>query len=155
MRATFAAGCFRTVEAAFRRVPGVSSITTGYMGGTQAHPAPRDVNAGMTDHAQVVHLDFDPQVVSFAELLHVFWECHDPTTLNRQGLDIGPQYRSAVFFHTPEQHQTAIASKAARDRSGRHARPTVTRIEPATEFWPASMSEVCESDTRASRCGVD
>ena len=136
-KATFAAGCFWGVEAAFRQVPGVLSTAVGYSGGTLDTPTYADVCEGNTGHAEVVEVDFDPARVSYDALLDVFWENHDPTTLNRQGPDVGEQYRSAVFFHDPEQEKTARASKEKLGQSGRFRRPIVTEITPASRFWRA------------------
>jgi peptide-methionine (S)-S-oxide reductase len=134
--ATFGAGCFWGVEAAFRKLNGVVSTAVGYMGGTLANPTYEDVCTDRTGHAEVVQVEFDPSRVSYDDLLRVFWENHDPTTLNRQGPDVGTQYRSAIFFHTPEQEAAARASKD-RQASGRFARSIVTEITPAGTFWRA------------------
>jgi peptide-methionine (S)-S-oxide reductase len=136
-KATFGAGCFWGVEAAFRQVKGVISTTVGYSGGTFQNPTYKDVCSGRTGHAEVVEVEYDPSQVSYEELLNVFWENHDPTQMNRQGPDIGAQYRSAIFFHTPEQEVAARASKEALERSGRYKRPIVTEITPASEFYRA------------------
>ena len=136
-KATFGAGCFWGVEATFRQVPGVVSTAVGYLGGTLANPTYQDVCPGRTGHAEVVEVEYDPARVSYDELLAVFWDNHDPTTLNRQGPDVGTQYRSAIFFHTPEQEAAALASRDERERSGRHRRPIVTEITPATAFYRA------------------
>jgi peptide-methionine (S)-S-oxide reductase len=136
-KATFGAGCFWGVEAAFRQVPGVLSTAVGYSGGKLEAPTYADVCSGSTGHAEVVEVDFDPARVSYDALLDVFWENHDPTTLNRQGPDVGEQYRSAVFFHDPEQEKTARASKEKLEKSGRFRRPIVTEITPASRFWRA------------------
>jgi peptide-methionine (S)-S-oxide reductase len=136
-KATFAAGCFWGVEAAFRQIKGVVSTAVGYMGGTMKDPTYQDVCTGRTGHAEAVQVEFDPAQAPYQELLRVFWENHDPTTLNRQGPDVGTQYRSAIFFHTPEQEAAAQASRDALARSGRYKRPIVTEIAPAPEFWPA------------------
>jgi peptide-methionine (S)-S-oxide reductase len=135
--ATFGAGCFWGVEAAFRQIKGVTSTAVGYLGGTLENPTYKDVCTGTTGHAEVVQVEYDPAAVSYEDLLNVFWTNHDPTTLNRQGPDVGIQYRSAIFFHTPEQEATAKASKEGLDRSGRFRRPIVTEITPASEFYPA------------------
>ncbi len=135
--ATFAAGCFWGVEETFRQVPGVSETAVGYMGGDVQDPSYHDVCTGMTGHAEVVHLSFDPSLVSYEALVEIFWRCHDPTQLNRQGPDLGTQYRTAIFFHSPEQEQAARASLQERDASGDYLRPIATVIEPAREFWPA------------------
>jgi peptide-methionine (S)-S-oxide reductase len=136
--ATFAAGCFWGVEAAFRRVKGVLSTTVGYSGGTFQNPTYKDVCSDKTGHAEVVQLEYDPSQVSYEDLLRVFWECHDPTTLNRQGPDAGTQYRSAIFFHTLEQRDAAIASKEKLQATDKYKnRKIVTEIAPASEFWRA------------------
>jgi peptide-methionine (S)-S-oxide reductase len=135
--ATFAAGCFWGVEAAFRAVPGVVGTTVGYSGGSFPNPTYHDVCTGRTGHAEVVQVEYDPALVSYQELLRVFWENHDPTTLNRQGPDHGTQYRSAIFFHTPEQQAAALASKQQLERAGTYKRPIVTEITPASAFYRA------------------
>lgn len=134
---TFAAGCFWGVEAAFREISGVASTRVGYTGGTVDHPTYRDVCSGRTGHAESVEVTFDPGVVSYDKLLDVFWENHDPTTLNRQGPDVGAQYRSAIFFHNSEQEAAAQASKEKQQNSGKYKRDIVTEIAPATTFWEA------------------
>ncbi len=136
-KATFGAGCFWGIEAAFRQVPGVTSTAVGYMGGTLKNPTYQDVCSSRTGHAEVVQVEFDPSRVSYEQLLGVFWENHDPTTLNRQGPDVGTQYRSAIFFHTAQQEAAAKASAGALARSGRYKRPVVTEITPAPDFWRA------------------
>ncbi|HUJ31134.1 MAG TPA: peptide-methionine (S)-S-oxide reductase MsrA [Candidatus Acidoferrum sp.] len=136
-KATFAAGCFWGVEEAFRQVRGVTSTTVGYTGGTMKNPSYKDVCTGTTGHAEAVEVDFDPKQVSYEQLLSVFWQSHDPTTLNRQGPDVGTQYRSAIFFHDADQEAAARGSKAALERSGVFKRPIVTEIKPATEFYRA------------------
>ena len=135
--ATFGAGCFWGVEVAFRQVKGVTDAAAGYLGGHLENPTYEDVCSGRTGHAEVVQVEFDPAVVSYAELLDVFWQSHDPTTLNRQGPDVGAQYRSAIFYHTPEQAELAASSKRALAESGRFTRPIVTEITPATTFYQA------------------
>jgi peptide-methionine (S)-S-oxide reductase len=135
--ATFAAGCFWGVEAAFRAIPGVVATTVGYSGGSFPNPTYHDVCTGRTGHAEVVQVEYDPAKVSYQELLRVFWENHDPTTLNRQGPDHGTQYRSAIFFHTPEQQAAALASKQQLERAGTYKRPIVTEITPASAFYRA------------------
>ncbi len=135
--ATFGAGCFWGVEETFRRVPGVVDAAVGYMGGSLDHPTYKDVCTDRTGHAEVVQVTYDPAVVEYGKLLDVFWENHDPTTLNRQGPDHGTQYRSAIFFHTPEQAEAARESKKKLDESKRLRRPVVTEIVPAKEFWRA------------------
>jgi peptide-methionine (S)-S-oxide reductase len=136
-QATFGAGCFWGVEEAFRKVPGVVSTAVGYSGGTFDKPTYRDVCTGKTGHAEVVQVEFDPSMVTYEELLGVFWAVHDPTTLNRQGPDVGTQYRSAIFFHSPVQQAAAIASKEKCQASDRFKRPIVTEIAPASVFYRA------------------
>jgi peptide-methionine (S)-S-oxide reductase len=135
--ATFAAGCFWGVEAAFRQVEGVVSTRVGYTGGTVANPSYEQVCSGKTGHAEAVEIEYDPSEVSYGQLLNVFWENHDPTTLNRQGPDVGAQYRSAVFFNNPEQETAARASKDNLQQSGKYKRNIVTEITPASEFYEA------------------
>lgn len=136
-KATFGGGCFWGVETALRLVKGVTSATVGYSGGSLNDPTYEDVCSGKTGHAEVVQVEYDPSKVSYEELLEVFWNIHDPTILNRQGPDIGTQYRSAIFFHTPEQESVAIASKEKLQNSGRYKRPIVTEITSASEFYRA------------------
>jgi peptide-methionine (S)-S-oxide reductase len=136
-KATFGAGCFWGVEAAFRQMPGVVDAAVGYAGGTMPNPTYRDVCTDETGHAEVVEVTYDPARVSFDQLLNVFWENHDPTQLNRQGPDVGTQYRSAIFFHTPAQRDAATASKERLEKSGRYRRPIVTEITPAPTFYRA------------------
>jgi peptide-methionine (S)-S-oxide reductase len=134
-KATFGAGCFWGIEAEFRKVEGVVDVTVGYSGGALENPTYKDVCSGTTGHAEVVEVEYDPSKVSFEELLEVFWENHDPTTPNRQGPDVGTQYRSAIFFHTPEQEAAARASKE--QAQARFKNPIVTEITPAAEFYRA------------------
>jgi peptide-methionine (S)-S-oxide reductase len=136
-KATFGAGCFWGVEAAFRQVNGVTSTAVGYSGGNFPNATYKDVCSGKTGHAEVVQVEFDPAKVSYDDLLNVFWENHDPTTLNRQGPDVGEQYRSAIFFHTPAQQAAATASKEKLQASGKFRRPIVTEIAPAPAFYRA------------------
>ena len=137
MKATFGAGCFWCVEHVFRKINGVTGTSVGYMGGTTKNPTYEEVCTDTTGHAEVVQVDYDPSKISYDELLQVFWTNHDPTTLNRQGPDIGKQYRSAVFFHTPEQQQVAIKSKDEIEKSGKYNKKIVTEITPALEFYKA------------------
>ena len=136
-KATLGAGCFWGVEAAFRKIEGVASTTVGYAGGSFKDPTYKDVCSGKTGHAEVVQVEYDPSKVSYEELLRVFWNIHDPTTLNRQGPDIGTQYRSVVLFHNPEQEAAATASKQKLQSSGRYQKSIVTEITPASEFYRA------------------
>jgi len=136
-KATFSAGCFWGVEATFRQIPGVSGTRAGYTGGDSKNPTYKDVCSDRTGHAEAVEVEYDPAKVSYEDLLNVFWENHDPTQLNRQGPDFGTQYRSAIFFHSPEQEQAAQASKQERERSGQFSRPIVTQIVPAVTFYEA------------------
>lgn len=136
-RATFAAGCFWGVEAVFRQVDGVVSTRVGYTGGSQDNPSYEDVCTGVTGHTEAVEVDFDPSRVSYEELLQLFWDNHDPTTVNRQGPDVGTQYRSAIFFHTPEQQALATASKDRLQSSGAYEKEIVTEIVPASMFYLA------------------
>ncbi|MDE2058157.1 MAG: peptide-methionine (S)-S-oxide reductase MsrA [candidate division NC10 bacterium] len=136
-KATFGAGCFWGVEAAFRRVPGVVSTTVGYMGGYFENPSYRDVCSGTTGHAEVVQVDYDPSKVSYDNLLDIFWSIHDPTTLNRQGPDLGAQYRSVIFFHDADQQAAALTSKQKLELSRKHRQPVVTEITPASTFYRA------------------
>src|SRR5713101_7112556 len=134
-KATFAAGCFWGVEEAFRHVDGVASTAVGYSGGHLPNPTYHDVCSGSTGHAEAVQVEYDPARVSYEQLLDAFWENHDPTQLNRQGPDVGAQYRSAIFFHTPAQEATARESKARLEAAKRFRRPIVTEIEPAATFY--------------------
>ncbi|MDQ2681071.1 MAG: peptide-methionine (S)-S-oxide reductase MsrA [Candidatus Eremiobacteraeota bacterium] len=133
--ATFAAGCFWGVEAAFRQVPGVLDAVSGYIGGTREAPTYEQVCSGKTGHAEAVQVFFDPDVVNYEKLLSVFWQIHDPTTRNRQGPDVGSQYRSGIFYYTPEQETAASASLAEAQKST--SRPVVTEITAAPEFYRA------------------
>ncbi|MDP9070181.1 MAG: peptide-methionine (S)-S-oxide reductase MsrA [Actinomycetota bacterium] len=136
-KATFGAGCFWGVEATFRQVEGVTATAVGYAGGRTENPTYREVCSHRTGHAEVVEVDYDPARVSYEELLDVFWANHDPTTRDRQGPDVGDQYRSVIFFHDDEQQAAAVASKDTLDRSGRYRRPIVTEIAPAPTFYRA------------------
>ena len=136
-KVTFGAGCFWGVEETFRQVPGVLETAVGFMGGTTEEPSYREVCTGRTGHAEVVQLEYDPAKVTYDALLDGFWGCHDPTTKDRQGPDVGTQYRSVIFVHGAEQEAAARASKARQDEAGRFRRPIVTAIEPAGPFWRA------------------
>lgn len=135
--ATFAAGCFWGVEAAFSKVAGVTSTCVGYTGGSHPEPSYEEVCTGRTGHAEAVRVEFDPERVSYEALLDLFWTEHDPTTRDRQGPDVGSQYRSAIFFNSAEQEAAARASLAAQDASGQSGRPIVTELTPAQEFYMA------------------
>lgn len=136
-KATFAAGCFWAVEAAFRQVQGVASTAVGYTGGNLEDPTYPDVCTGKTGHAEAVEVTYQPAEVSYDRLLEVFWKIHDPTTLNRQGPDVGSQYRSAIFYHTAEQLAAAKHSKEKLEKSGRFKKPIITEIIPASKFYRA------------------
>ncbi|MEY2480159.1 MAG: peptide-methionine (S)-S-oxide reductase [Verrucomicrobiota bacterium] len=136
-KATFGAGCFWGVEATYRNIEGVVNATVGYAGGTKENPTYKDVCTDETGHAEVVEVEFDPARVSYEKLLDVFWANHNPTTLNRQGPDVGTQYRSVIFYHSPQQKAAAEASRDKIDKSGRFNRPVVTQIEPAPKFYRA------------------
>ena len=136
-KATFAAGCFWGVEATFRQIPGVISTQVGYTGGNTENPTYKDVCTDHTGHAEAVEVEFDPAKVNYADLLKVFWDSHDPTQWNRQGPDWGTQYRSAIFFHSPEQAAEAQASKEVLENEHRYSKPIVTQIMPAGTFFPA------------------
>ncbi len=136
-KATFAAGCFWGVESTFKRIPGVVGTAVGYDGGHVGEPTYEQVCTGRTGHAEAVEVDYDPSQISYEELLEVFWNCHDPTTMNRQGADFGTQYRSAIFTREAEQEASARLSKEKHEASGIHRSPIVTEITPATTFWRA------------------
>jgi peptide-methionine (S)-S-oxide reductase len=137
--ATFGAGCFWGVEAAFRKVKGVTSTSVGYMGGHFPNPSYLDVLSRITGHAEVAQVEYDPSKVSYEELLDVFWNIHDPTSLNRQGPDRGEQYRSVIFFHNPQQEEAAKRSMELLQMSGRFDKDIVTEIKPAKEYYLASV----------------
>jgi peptide-methionine (S)-S-oxide reductase len=136
-KATFGAGCFWGVEATFRQITGVTNVTAGYAGGTKDNPTYEDVCTDETGHAEVDEVEFDPSHVSYDLLLDVFWSNHNPTSLNRQGPDVGTQYRSVIFYHSPEQKSAAETSKETINKSGRFRQPVVTQIEPPQRFWRA------------------
>jgi len=136
-KATFAAGCFWGVEAKFRKLDGIVSTEVGYTGGHRKNPTYEDVCSDLTSHAEAVEVTFDPEKISYRQLLEVFWSIHNPTTPNRQGFDVGSQYRSAIFFHNEEQEKLALESKKELEESGRFDKPIVTEILPASKFWRA------------------
>ena len=152
--ATFAGGCFWCIEEIFRQQPGVHKVVSGYTGGETRNPTYREVSAGGTGHAEAIQIAFDPQQVSYADLLAVFWKAHDPTQLNRQGADVGTQYRSAIFTHSEAQAAAAQAARDAENASGRHARKIVTEITPAKEFHVAEdyHQEYYRLNKRAPYC---
>ncbi|MCS6832617.1 MAG: peptide-methionine (S)-S-oxide reductase MsrA, partial [Flammeovirgaceae bacterium] len=135
--ATFGAGCFWCVEAVFQRLKGVEKVVSGYSGGAIPNPTYEQVCTGTTGHAEVCQITFNPDQIRFEELLEVFWQTHDPTTLNRQGNDVGTQYRSVIFYHTPQQKEIAEKYKKSLDASGVFSKPIVTEISPFTAFYPA------------------
>ncbi len=136
-QATFSAGCFWGVEAAFRQISGVHETSVGYIGGTTVNPTYAEVCTGTTVHAEAVQITFDPAEVSYTQLLEIFWQCHNPTQHNRQGPDVGTQYRSAIFFHSPQQEAAANASKIQQEKSGRYDKPIATEIVAATTYYRA------------------
>lgn len=135
--ATFGAGCFWCVEAIFQDLAGVERVISGYSGGTVKNPAYREVTTGRTGHAEVVQIIYDPRTITYSELLEIFWQTHDPTTLNRQGADVGTQYRSAIFYHNPEQKELAEHYKRELNQSGAYPDPIVTEITAFKNFYPA------------------
>ena len=137
MKAMFAAGCFWSVEEAFRRLDGVSKTAVGYSGGAKKNPSYEDVCTDRTGHAEAVLLEYDPKIISYDELLDTFWTIHDPTQVNRQGPDVGTQYRSAIFYFNEMQKKTAIASAQELENAKKHYTKIVTQIVPATVFYPA------------------
>ncbi|HVB80921.1 MAG TPA: peptide-methionine (S)-S-oxide reductase MsrA [Candidatus Binataceae bacterium] len=154
--ATFGGGCFWGVEAAFRELDGVAAATSGYMGGWLKHPTYRQVCADQTGHAEVVQVEYDPAVVSYEQLLELFWEIHDPTTMNRQGPDVGAQYRSAIFYHDAKQKAAAAASLRRLEESGEFGGPIVTQIVPASIFYRAEEyhQRYYERMGIAPHCGI-
>lgn len=153
---TLAGGCFWCLEAIFDDLRGVEDVVSGYAGGHVANPTYRQVCDGRTGHAEVVQITFDPAVISFGELLEVFFALHDPTTLNRQGADVGPQYRSAIFYHTPEQQATAEAVIAELNAAGVYGKPIVTEVTAASTFYPAEdyHQEYYVNNTNQPYCRV-
>ncbi len=136
-KATFGGGCFWCLEAVYEMVPGVKSVVSGYAGGTVPNPTYEMVHTGLTGHAEVVQITYDAEIVPYEDLLEIFWACHDPTTLNRQGPDVGTQYRSIIFFHDDTQKQAALKSYKALTAAHVFARPIVTQLAPLTKFYPA------------------
>ncbi len=155
-KATFGAGCFWGVEADFRQIAGVKATQVGYEGGKTENPNYQDVCSHTTGHAEVVQVDYDPERVTYDQLLQVFWENHDPTQLNRQGPDVGDQYRTVIFYHSPEQEAAAIASKAALEAAGKFRKPIVTQIVPAETFYKAEDYHQQYLEKRGlSTCRID
>lgn len=152
-KATFAAGCFWGVEESFCTVAGVVSTRVGYTGGHLEAPAYQQVCTDSTGHAEAVEIVYDPAVISYGQLLELFWQCHDPTQLNRQGPDFGSQYRSAIFYHSDEQRLLAEESRDRLDRSGRYRRSVVTQIVPAERFWEAEAYHQKYHQKQGGGCG--
>lgn len=153
-QATFGAGCFWCVEAVFQRLRGVVKVASGYSGGHVKNPTYEQVSNGNTGHAEVCQITYDPSVVTYSELLEVFWKTHDPTTKNRQGNDIGPQYRSAIFYHDQEQKELAEGYRERLESAGIWDRPIVTEISPFEKFWPAEQyhQNYYNNNARSSYC---
>lgn len=135
--ATFAGGCFWCTEAIFKRLKGVLKVTSGYSGGDMENPTYEKVSSGKSGHAEAIQIEFDPKIISYERLLDIFWATHDPTTINRQGADIGAQYRSAIFYHNEDQKQKALKSKEDAERSGLVSKKIVTQIIPFAKFYTA------------------
>jgi peptide-methionine (S)-S-oxide reductase len=154
--ATFGSGCFWCTEAVFQQLKGVRSAISGYSGGQTKNPTYEDVCSGATGHAEVIQVVFDPREISYPELLEVFWKTHDPTTLNRQGADVGTQYRSAIFYHNDEQQRQAERYKRELDAAGAFAKPIVTEITPFSEFYPAEgyHQKYFQSNPRQPYCAA-
>ncbi|MCE3234425.1 MAG: peptide methionine sulfoxide reductase [Vampirovibrio sp.] len=153
-KATFAAGCFWGIEDAFMQLEGVVSTRVGYTGGHTENPTYREVCGDTTGHAEAVLVEYDPQKISYDALLKLFWQIHNPTTLNCQGPDIGSQYRSAIFYHTPEQEEQAKRSKAEMDEAGRFKDPIVTEIIPATPFYEAEEYHQKYNQKHGRHCSI-
>ena len=155
-QATFGAGCFWCVEAIFERIEGVIDVRAGYTGGKMENPSYEDVCNGETGHVEVIQLDYNPQIIGFEKLLDIFWKSHDPTTLNRQGADMGTQYRSAIFYHSDKQREIAEKSLQAADRMEMYEKPIVTVIIPLATFYPAERyhQDYYRRNTNAPYCQV-
>jgi peptide-methionine (S)-S-oxide reductase len=153
-KATLAGGCFWCTEAVFKRLNGVTSVIPGYAASQVANPSYREVCSGRTGAAEAVQITYDPTVITYETLLDVFWHLHDPTTLNRQGNDVGTQYRSGVYYHDDEQQRIALASKAALEKSGIYKNPVVTEIVPFTNFYAAEdyHHDYYDNNRSASYC---
>lgn len=154
--ATLAGGCFWCTEAIFKRVKGVIKVTSGFSGGQTENPTWQQTATGLTGHAECIQIEFDPSIVSFDKILDIFWNTHDPTTLNQQGYDIGPEYRSAIFYHSPEQKQIAETSKEKYEQSKIFDKPIVTEITQFTNFYPAEEyhKNFYESGYRPDYCRI-
>ncbi|MBI3591219.1 MAG: peptide-methionine (S)-S-oxide reductase MsrA [Candidatus Melainabacteria bacterium] len=152
-KATFGAGCFWHIEEEFKKLTGVMSTSVGFMGGDFKNPSYKDVCTGATGHAEVVHFEYDTKIISYEKLLEVFWNIHDPTTLNKQGPDIGTQYRSIIFFHNEEQEKTANASKIKLEKSGKFKNKIVTEIKPAQDFYKAEEYHQ-QYFEKQKKCGI-
>jgi len=152
--ATFGSGCFWCTEAVFDQLRGVHSVVSGYSGGKTPNPTYEDISTGRTGHAEVIQITYDPAEISFDDLLKVFWQTHDPTTLNRQGHDVGTQYRSAIFYHTEDQRRIAEQYKQQLDKSGTFKAPIVTEITPIEKFYPAEKyhQEYFQSNPEQQYC---
>jgi len=154
--ATFGSGCFWCTEAIFKRLEGVDEVVSGYCGGSVDHPTYEQVSAGTTGHAESIQITYDPAKVAYDDLLEVFWKTHDPTTKNRQGYDVGPQYRSVIFYHNADQKKLAESYKMRLEAEGIWNRPIVTEIEPFTKFWPAESyhQDYYDNNPTKSYCAV-
>jgi peptide-methionine (S)-S-oxide reductase len=154
--ATLANGCFWCTEAIFKRIKGVSNVESGYTGGTKENPTYEEVSSESTGHAEALQVTFDPSIISYKQILDVFWATHDPTTLNRQGNDVGTQYRSAIFYDSEDQKNIALESKEALQKSGKYHDPIVTKIEPFTKFYKAENyhKDYYDSNRSAPYCMV-
>lgn len=154
--ATFAGGCFWCTEAVFKRLRGVTSVVAGYTGGKRENPSYEQVSTGATGHAEAIQVHFDPQIISYDKLLSVFWATHDPTTLNKQGYDMGTQYRSAIFYHDEAQKAAAIASMKKLEEDHAYTDPIVTEITPLTAFYPAEsdQQDFYDNNRQSSYCRV-
>ena len=152
-KAVFGAGCFWHIEEEFKKVKGTILTSVGFMGGNLKNPSYKDVCTGMTGHAEVVCIEYDPKIISYDELLEVFWNIHDPTTLNRQGPDVGTQYRSAIFFYNQDQEKKAKSSKEKLEKSNKYKNKIVTEIKPAQNFWKAEEYHQ-QYFEKQKKCGI-
>ena len=154
-KAVFGAGCFWHIEEEFKKVKGTILTSVGFMGGNLKNPSYKDVCTGMTGHAEVVYIEYDPKIISYDELLEVFWNIHDPTTLNRQGPDVGTQYRSAIFFYNQDQEKKAKSSKEKLEKSNKYKNKIVTEIKPAQNFWKAEEYHQQYFEKQGMTCRVN